>query len=345
MGYNVLSSQSGLSIIATVMVMMLLALFAAIGVSLVTTGTGVGIQEERGLEAFYIADGGLQYAVKTYNFPNFVVNPSVNLGNGSFTATVPTLSALIGAGNPIVITVSPSTDGFILNPGDPANYWIMLCDNDGNDNPTATPNPNLAAATANCEKITSASAAKTTTTFTSNARGLDSSTADTHQQGAVVLSYSWDPAKTARISTRDFARNHYCTAPNRTICVTSTAPFANSGFVRIVNTTLNNIEDVFYTGIGAGAAQCGAGCNACLGYTNPFPAGGNCIRRAYDDNNNTTGTVIHDSSDAGGTYGNQGAPIYQSEISVLATSTGVVPGAILTGNIKRVVQGKIMPLQ
>jgi len=53
--YTVLSSQSGFSIVATVMIMMILALFAAAAVSLITTAAGTGIQEERGLEAFYIA--------------------------------------------------------------------------------------------------------------------------------------------------------------------------------------------------------------------------------------------------------------------------------------------------
>ncbi|MFZ3122204.1 MAG: hypothetical protein WA104_02390 [Thermodesulfovibrionales bacterium] len=49
-------NQSGLSIIATVMIMMILALFAAVAVSFVMTGTGVGIQEEQGDAAFYIAE-------------------------------------------------------------------------------------------------------------------------------------------------------------------------------------------------------------------------------------------------------------------------------------------------
>lgn len=320
-----------MSIIATVMIMMILALFAAIGVSLVTTGSNVAVQEERGLEAFYIADGGLQYAAKNQNFPNFVV-ASTNLGEGSFTTTVPTLSANI-TNAVLTITVS-STDGFTLNPADPTRYWTMLCDNNYSDNPIAPPNPNLFAATANCEKISFTG--KTATTFTGGVRGRASSTPDTHQQDAVVLGYSWDTAKTTTIATRALNRDNVCTTAATTICVASTANFASSGFIRINNATENNIEDVFYDGIGSGAVQCGAGCAACLGYTNPFPPAGNCIRRAYDDDNLNRGIVTNNAV---------GTIIYQSEISVLATSTGVVPGAILTGNIKRVVQGKIMPLQ
>ena len=56
-----MNTQSGMSIIATVMIMMILALFAAAAVSLITTAAGTGIQEERGVQAFYIADGGIEF--------------------------------------------------------------------------------------------------------------------------------------------------------------------------------------------------------------------------------------------------------------------------------------------
>lgn len=88
-----LLNNSGFSIIATVMVMMILALFAAVAVSLVTTGSNIGLQEEQGDAAFYVAEGGLQYAEKANNFPNYAVS-STNLGDGSFTVTVPTLSVI-----------------------------------------------------------------------------------------------------------------------------------------------------------------------------------------------------------------------------------------------------------
>ena len=67
-------NQSGLSIVATVMVMMILALFAAAAVSLITTAAGTGIQEERGTQAFYIAEGGMQYTLKKNTYPYYAVD-------------------------------------------------------------------------------------------------------------------------------------------------------------------------------------------------------------------------------------------------------------------------------
>jgi len=99
------NAQSGFSIVATVMIMMILALFAAVAVSLVTTGAGIGLQEEQGDAAFYIAEGGLEKA--SY----YIINQkdsactadetcacdgltgadftNVSLGAGTFTVTSP----------------------------------------------------------------------------------------------------------------------------------------------------------------------------------------------------------------------------------------------------------------
>ena len=56
-------------------------------------------------------------------------------------------------------------------------------------------------------------------------------------------------------------------------------------------------------------------------------------RRAFDGGGN--GTVKHTS----------GTAIYQSEFSVLVTSTGKVPGAILLTDIKRVLQTNVLSLK
>lgn len=318
MRYNVLSSQSGLSLVATVMAMMILALFAGVAVSLVTTGSNIAVQEERGIQAFYIADGGLQYAIKTNNFPNFAV-ASTNLGDGSFTTSVPTLSADITAATTGPITVS-SRNGFILNPGDLTNYWIMLCGVTGN------PTPDLTASNT-CEKISCTTISATPAQFTVCTRGRDSSSAVAHPATSVVLMYSWkttNPTSTT-IATRALARNDKCATNITTICVASTTNFADAGLIKINNATENNREDVFYSGIGSDTAACGGTCTACLG-TN------GCTRRAYDGNKK--GTISHAI----------GATVWQSEITALPTSTGVISGAVLTGNIQRVVQGTVRPL-
>ena len=53
--YLKLSDNSGLSLIATVLALLLFSLFIAVAVSLVTTGSNIGVQEEQGVQAFYIA--------------------------------------------------------------------------------------------------------------------------------------------------------------------------------------------------------------------------------------------------------------------------------------------------
>lgn len=309
-------NQSGFSIVATVMIMMILALFAAAAVSLITTAAGTGIQEERGVQAFYIADGGMQYTLKKNTYPDYdTAVSSIPLGDGSFTVSVPTLTFDAAIGN-TSLTVS-STDGFTAAPD--SSYWTLIC------GVTGTPRPTVRMSS-DCEKISC------TSKFSTCTRGRDSTDAAEHpgslftpSSASVVMMYSWDTAKTTTLA-QALVPGAKCKGASPKICVTDTSPFADSGFIRIYDATENNIEDVFYDGKGSGTGTCGGGCTACLG-TN------GCTRRAFDGNGN--GTVNHIS----------GTTIYQSEFSVLTTSTGIVPGSILTGNIKRVVQGSILSLK
>ena len=312
-----------MSIVATVMIMMILALFAAAAVSLITTAAGTGIQEERGVEAFYIADGGMQYTLKKNTYPYYDLKYdgslppwSMDLGDGSFSVTVPMLTSSINTTDPISLSLS-STSGFTAAPD--GSYWTLICE-------TGTPPPRTTVRmSSDCEKLSCNS------DFSTCTRGRDSTDAAAHpgsstpSSASVVMMYSWDTNKAAQINTRTFGKGDKCTNASSTICVTSTTPFADSGFVRITKGTENNIEDVFYDGKGTTGA-CGTGCSACLGT-------GGCKRKAFDGN--VKGTVNHSS----------GIYIYQSEFSVITTSTGVIPGAILTGNIKRVVQGNILSLK
>jgi len=312
-------SQSGLSIIATVMALLILALFAAAAVSLVTTSTGSGIQEERGVEAFYIAEGGMQYTLKKNTYPYYAVS-STTLGDGSFTVEVPTLTSSITSGdNNPTVDVS-STEGFVqaAPPSTDTSYWILLCDTAASATPTVT-------MSSDCEKISCTT--KSSTSFSTCTRGRDSTVSATfdHQSTAVVMMYMWKSTVTTSLA-RDFAKGAKCNnAPSR-ICVSDTTGFATSGFIRITNASENNIEDVFYDGIGA-ASDCGSTCTTgCLGTTS-------CTRSAFDGGGN--GTATHAS----------GTTIYQSEYSVIVTSTGITPGAIILTDIKRVLQTNVLPLK
>lgn len=320
-------NQSGFSIVATVMIMMILALFAAAAVSLITTAAGTGIQEERGTQAFYIADGGMQYTLKKNTYPYYAV-ASTNLGDGSFTVSVPTLTsnAAIDATS---LSVS-STDGFTAAPD--SSYWIMLCDTQA---PDSNPIPPISATASTCEKISC------TSKFSDCARGKDGTVAVAHLQNAVVMMYSWATWTPQPTLAQALPAGAKCTGASPKICVSSTAGFATSGFIRINNATITDIEDVFYDGKwmtgDPGVNPCGGGCTACLG-TN------GCTRLAYGDFFNDNDGDYKDDSLKGKAQPS-GTAIYQSEFSVLVTSTGVIPGAILTGNIKRVVQGSILSLK
>ena len=90
--YIPIKNQSGLSIIATVLAMVLFTLIAAFTVSLVTTGTNIGLQEQQGVEAFFIAEGGLDYtfAKNKASIPNYSTNGNyIPLGSGEFKVDTP----------------------------------------------------------------------------------------------------------------------------------------------------------------------------------------------------------------------------------------------------------------
>lgn len=301
-------TQSGLSIVATILALLIFSLFIAVAVSLVTTGANIGVQETQGQQAFDIAEGGIQYAAKTRNFPNYVVNPAVNLGVGSFTTAVPTLPFNVGAGD-LAITVS-STSGFLqAAPPTDTDYWVMLCDSGGN------PTPDLILSST-CEKISFTTI--NPTSFTGGTRGRHSSTAAPHLQNAVVLTYSWNPSITTTL--------HGNTSANTSkICVNSTAGFTIPGFIQIADTNPNEnqTEDIFCSGTGTTTAACGASC------TVPTACFTGCLRKAFDGDGNG---IAHSDT----------TPLYQSEIGVITSSTGIISNP-LAGNVQRVVQATFGP--
>ena len=292
-----LHGETGISVVAALLSVLFLTLFAAVVVSLVTTSSGISVQEEQGMQAMYIAEGGLQYAPLVYNFPNLVTPAPITLGQGNFATTVPQLNPAIDAAV-TAITVS-STYGFIAAPD--GQYWAMI-------GPTTNP----LTTSDLVEKISFTGI--TATGFTGGTRGRESSSPAAHPANATVMLYTWYPAVTANLAG--------ATGLGTTICVDSVAPFPGSGIIKIVENNENNSEDVLYTGLGTTVAVCGAGCNACFT---------GCVRGAY----------------SGGAGGNHAPPktVMMAEISVITTSTGIVPGGLFSGNVQRRVQAAIMPLE
>ncbi|MBI5203854.1 MAG: hypothetical protein HZA11_02940 [Nitrospirae bacterium] len=118
-----ISAQSGLSIVATILALLIFSLFIAVAVSLVTTGAHIGVQEEQGDQAFYIADGGIQYvlayAQDTSTIPNYSTHGQwIPLGAGEFKVdTLTYLTSAVAVGDTTINVDStanfPSTGGRI----------------------------------------------------------------------------------------------------------------------------------------------------------------------------------------------------------------------------------------
>ncbi|MBI4688981.1 MAG: hypothetical protein HY754_01710 [Nitrospirae bacterium] len=112
-------NSSGLSLIATILTLLIFSLFIAVAVSLITTGANIGVQETQGQQAFYIAEGGLQYALRHGTPPCSYNEPSTSLGSGSFTVwstlnTATTWSTIDSVTDPINISWTTSSSNFTI---------------------------------------------------------------------------------------------------------------------------------------------------------------------------------------------------------------------------------------
>ncbi len=137
-----MKNNSGISIVATILALLMLSLFIAVAVSLVTTGANIGIQETQGVQAFSIAESGLEKAL------NYIIKQkdagcttsetcacngisgadftNVALGAGTFTVTAPafnqtyvTTPTTLSANITNLVTSIPvaSTAGYAVGPG------------------------------------------------------------------------------------------------------------------------------------------------------------------------------------------------------------------------------------
>jgi hypothetical protein len=106
----------GVSLIAAIFIIVVLAFMGVMFVSLIGTGSLSAVNDLRSAKALSIAEGGLQYALKTgatcsYNYPG------ISLGEGSFT----TASQLSTAVTDTISAASPSVP---LQAVPPASFVI-----------------------------------------------------------------------------------------------------------------------------------------------------------------------------------------------------------------------------
>jgi len=97
--FKYLKYTSGLSLIATILTLLIFSLFIAVAVSLVTTGSNVGVMELQGQQAFYIAEGGLDRTFDAFynnkiGCNNSLVYNLIPLGAGTFTTSVALINPL-----------------------------------------------------------------------------------------------------------------------------------------------------------------------------------------------------------------------------------------------------------
>jgi len=59
--YSKINTQSGLSLIATIITLLIFSLFIAVAVSLITTGAHIGVQEAQGVQALFIAERVIEF--------------------------------------------------------------------------------------------------------------------------------------------------------------------------------------------------------------------------------------------------------------------------------------------
>jgi hypothetical protein len=103
-----LNNRSGVSIIAVVFLIVVVAFLGVIVVSLFTTQSAQSVGELNSTQALFIADGGIEYIFKNRTFPDYsMLGSTVTLGGGTFTVDSPAYTTvLVPAGAGVTITVN-----------------------------------------------------------------------------------------------------------------------------------------------------------------------------------------------------------------------------------------------
>ncbi len=111
-----LKNQSGVSIIAAIFIIVILAFMGMVFLTLSTSTTSTSINELQSTRALYVAEGGLQYtlAFSKDNIPNYSTNGIwTNLGAGQFKVDTPAyLTSNIAAGAATIPVVFDPTASF-----------------------------------------------------------------------------------------------------------------------------------------------------------------------------------------------------------------------------------------
>jgi hypothetical protein len=116
------SSQRGISIIAAVFIITILAFMGVMFVTLVSTSSLTSVNDMQAAQALAVADGGAEYVLENQVFPVYSA-AGVSLGSGNFSVT----SQYIGPGGiaPATVTDNPLTAAATtINVTSTANYVV-----------------------------------------------------------------------------------------------------------------------------------------------------------------------------------------------------------------------------
>ncbi|HYA87691.1 MAG TPA: hypothetical protein VEI57_11580 [Nitrospirota bacterium] len=199
---NNLANQGGVSLIAAIFIIVILAFMGVMLLSMVTTSSLSSVNDLQSTKALYVAEGGVEYILGVNTFPNYSTNgATTNLGAGNFKidtpATVTTAGGIPASGASTFTVNKSSWAGF---PAPPGNIVID-------------------------SEIMTYSAWNGTNQFTVNAagRGAGGTTAAAHAFGAAVY-----PATTTTAAVNNLPGT-------TTIPVSSTIGFVIPGVIQINN--------------------------------------------------------------------------------------------------------------
>lgn len=118
------TNNKGVSIVAAIFIIVILAFMGVMLVSILGGGTSASVNEMQSARALYIAEGGLEYALQAGTFCNYNV-AATTLGIGSFTVA----SQYIGPGAPPAIPPTTLSGALVagantINVANTANYVI-----------------------------------------------------------------------------------------------------------------------------------------------------------------------------------------------------------------------------
>jgi Tfp pilus assembly protein PilX len=114
---RIFRSQCGVSLIAAIFIIVVLAFMGVMFLSMVNTASLTSVNDLQSAQAFYIAEGGREYILMNRTFPNYSTGGTkLILGAGSFTVDTPAYLTAPVAVNATTINVN-STSGFASPPG------------------------------------------------------------------------------------------------------------------------------------------------------------------------------------------------------------------------------------